>query len=77
MNWLTKLALEDKVTSYDILTALIEQDNHRMYETVGQPVPNTVTVINGAEMAIGFEPVAEPVKAIHSEVERTDLAHQS
>ena len=41
---------------YEKLTKLIKEGNQRMYDTVGQPVPNTVTIINDAEIAIGFRP---------------------
>lgn len=33
-----------------------KEQNKRLYETVGQPAPYTVTVYNKAEIGIGFEP---------------------
>jgi len=54
---------------YDKLTKIIKNDNQRMYETVGQPVPDTVTAINEAETAIGFQPSVDTANSVEIEAE--------
>lgn len=47
---------------YEILMERVKENNKRLYETVGQPAPYTITIYNKAEYGVGFEPKEKPPK---------------